>query len=291
MPAQQTRPIWQTHLLWLAGISFVMGPLFPLPAIIYLGSAFVYYAARWVMRSVRSGKIRDPILAVVSSMVGFWSGQLLAANFDFQTATPLEKLSAAVGIGSALSVVSFLLFRVTISLLLAPFRIAQGRRRRREQEYCDRERRRMSQEATDRHNEQLREQAESSRHAYSDQQRRIEARAQCELLYNQHFAEIKKRFSKKALDEFMQEYMADSQPAEIVERRSRELQRIIEEHRVAVKPIRKFHTIQELAEWFVKEQKRIQTLPIDDELREEHLVQLNMRYAELTQDMLQKMEP
>jgi hypothetical protein len=133
--------------------------------------------------------------------------------------------------------------------------------------------------------------AEAARRHVIEQQRRTEARAQCELLYSLHAKEIADRYPKPRLNSFMQTYMNDSHPAEMVERRGQEIRNLIEQHRSAVVPPKKCHTIQELAEWLVTEQRRIDLLPLDEELREEHRVLLNIRYAELTQNMLQKMEP
>jgi hypothetical protein len=47
----------------------------------------------------------------------------------------------------------------------------------------------------------------------------------------------------------------------------------------------------ELANWFVAERDRIAAMTIDDELKEEHLVYLNVRYSELSNQLLQKLEP
>ena len=139
--------------------------------------------------------------------------------------------------------------------------------------------------------EQQRRQSETAERQAVDQQRRVEARAQCELLFGRHVHEIESRFPKEMLDSFMLTYMNDNQPVEAVERRGKELQRSILLHLEEERPVRKYLTIDELADWFVKEKQRIESLPIEEELREEHLVQLNMRYAELTQDMLQRMTP
>jgi hypothetical protein len=125
----------------------------------------------------------------------------------------------------------------------------------------------------------------------AEQQRRMDARAECELCYSKHLNELANRFPKPVFNAFMQTYMNDHQPAEAVERRGKELQRIVQEHAAEVKPAKKSNSMHELAGWFLQEKERIESLPIDTEIRDCHLVQLNIRYAELTQNMLEKVQP
>jgi len=131
-----------------------------------------------------------------------------------------------------------------------------------------------------------RQQREAAEHI-----RRENARAECELLFSLHAPEMHTRFGRPDLEHFMQTYMGNGMSVDEVERRGKELQRIIDQHRQHTKPDRKPRTIQDLAEWFVQEKQRIEGLPLEPDIKDEHLVQLNIRYAELTQDLLQKMEP
>jgi len=129
------------------------------------------------------------------------------------------------------------------------------------------------------------------RRAAEDARRRGDARARCELLYNRHAPDIVRRFPRKSMERFMQTYMRDADPAESVEQRGRELETIIEQHRNCVKPDKPPRTIQDLAEWYLREKNRIDALPLDEELKQEHAAALDMRYAELTQELLQRIEP
>jgi hypothetical protein len=129
------------------------------------------------------------------------------------------------------------------------------------------------------------------RRAAEDGRRRVEARARSELLYNRHAPEIARRFPRKNMERFMQTYMSDADPAESVEQRGKELQNIIEQHRNCVKPDKPPQTIQDLAEWYLREKSQIDALPLDEELKQEHAAALDMRYAELTQELLQRIEP
>lgn len=121
--------------------------------------------------------------------------------------------------------------------------------------------------------------------------RRTQARADCLLCYSQHMNEIADRFSRSNVNSFIRKFMSDNQPADEVEKRGQQLQRIIKEHANAANPPRKSNSLEELANWYAKEQSQIQSLPIEDEVRDLHTVQLNIRYAELTQNLLEKIEP
>ena len=103
--------------------------------------------------------------------------------------------------------------------------------------------------------------------------------------------EIEYRFPKSTCNAFLREYMSDDQPAEEVEKRGKQLQQIIEHHALAANPPKTLTTMEDVSRWYVEETGQIEQLPVDEELREFHRVQLNMRYAELTQSLLETMHP
>ena len=121
--------------------------------------------------------------------------------------------------------------------------------------------------------------------------RREDARAACELLYNLHAAEIAERYPRNELDAFMAKYMRDDHPVEIVEERGRELRCLIERHQQKIEPTKKPRTLQDIAEWYLAEKARLESLPLDEEIRQMHLIALDERYADLSQELLQSMEP
>lgn len=121
--------------------------------------------------------------------------------------------------------------------------------------------------------------------------RRREARSQCELLFNLHEADINRRFNRQMLNDYMSRYMGDSEPSDVVERRAKELRALIEKHREAVGLGDRPKSIDQLARWFLEEKGRIEALPLDEDLREEHLAMLQIRYAELSQEILETARP
>lgn len=121
--------------------------------------------------------------------------------------------------------------------------------------------------------------------------RRMDARAKCELFFNRCRTEIIARFTKKHLLDFMTRYMNDSEPADVVERRADELCTIMQHHRESLKANAQPTTIGDLASWFLQEKDSIESLPLDEEMKEEHLVHLNIRYSDLSQEILERMKP
>ena len=250
--------------------------------------------------------------------IGKWLGGLsflayVAAGISFDGYDPLDCLFAYAvkgGVFAALTIgASRLIATVAIwtweILMFIPQRLADRRtatRRRAEQEV------RRKQEEADRLyvEEQARQQSEQRRRDGEEYQkrsqevakrqaielrRRVDARAECEFYYGKHHNEISYRFDRSMFDAFMKTYMNDSQPPDAVEERGGQLRSIMRKHRKAGTWTKKTYNVQEIADWFLNEKQRIESLPIDEELREEHLVQLNIRYDELTRDVLQSMEP
>lgn len=161
----------------------------------------------------------------------------------------------------------------------------QEGQRREEQDRLEREQRRRDAE------EHQRRSVETAKLQAIEQRRRVDARAECELYYGKHLKELASRFPKSMFNSFMQTYMNDRDPVDAVEERGKQLRRIMRKHRKAAARTPEPHTVQKLTDWFLNEKERIESLPIDEELREEHLVQLNIRYDELTRDVLQNMQP
>ena len=287
MPTEQKTSIAWTHAGVLFGLTLLFMSLFPVPQLLYLGSVATYYSSKRGVAAWQKGHRRYPILLSTSVILGIATTTVFGSQ-SFE----LREMFGAAGVILAVFALIATAFWLAIlwmlsALIAVPFLLAQRRRHRwekaeLERQYCDAERRRSKHE---------RLQGEARSRESANQQRRVEARAQCELAYSLHASEIEDRFPKATLSSFMQTYMSDAQPVEAVERRGNELRRIIQQHRETVQPRKKCHTVQGLAEWFLAEKERIEALPVDEELREEHLVQLNMRYAELTHNMLQKMEP
>lgn len=89
-----------------------------------------------------------------------------------------------------------------------------------------------------------------------DDRRRQIARFECQLLFDQHHAELLDVFPDGLLDGYFEKYMGDDVPPELVEQRGAALQSMIEGRlrRSGSSEARQFESIGEVARWF--EQKR-----------------------------------
>ena len=115
-----------------------------------------------------------------------------------------------------------------------------------------------------------------NRAAKEMQQKRDKCRATCELLYRQYGPEIKDRFTKKMLDEFIETYMGDSLSADEVERRGMELQQLIRGHAAKVMPAFDPQSLDEVTTWYEKELANAKSMD-DPKMREFVLLQLRSR--------------
>jgi len=161
---------------------------------------------------------------------------------------------------------------------------AERRRRDAEWERTRPERERQQREATERHAVELRQKN-------ADQKRRESARLRCETHYSIQAPVIGNRFTKATFDTFVAKYMADTRPPDEVEERAEQLCSLIAQHTHAIAPQIKQADLGELATWFINERERLESLPLDDEVKEEHRGKLEFRYAELCEELLEKMRP
>jgi hypothetical protein len=258
----------------------------------YWFSAGMYYVAKWYVKGLR--RILCPKHNGYFNLVYLAAAIVIAISALTLPHAPLLKdpiFAATLVLLPSLLIMHFICFLALCILyffIRIPINIHRRRveaQRRREEEFAAKlayeERRRIDAERE-------RQTRESAARQSSDFQRRIDARADCELFYDQHLKEVGKRFPREMFQSFMEKYLSDAQPVEAVERRAKELRRVIQHHRDAAKPPAKFQSVQEVTDWFLHEKQSIESLSIDDEVRQEQLSCLDQRYSELTQHMLEK---
>lgn len=156
----------------------------------------------------------------------------------------------------------------------------QAERQEREFERSAPEREQARREAAELHEEELKAAA-----------RRENARVACELLYNLYAPDLLDRLPRDAVDDFVAKYMRDGQPIELVEERAAQLQAMIQQHYEQVRRPGKFTDLGQVTRWYEKEKDKIVQLDIDQSFKDDYLVQLNERHAELAQRVLEKLEP
>lgn len=130
---------------------------------------------------------------------------------------------------------------------------------------------------------------QESERATEEAKRREEAIAACELLYHLRAPDLGERFTREQLGEFVKKFMGADKSIDVIERRAGELQRLIQQHYEAVSPPSRFTDLAELTAWHERQRQQIGSLSVADMYKQDFLVQLNERYAELTQQTLEKL--
>ena len=92
-------------------------------------------------------------------------------------------------------------------------------------------------------------------------------------------------------DQYVSQYMGDGHPPTLVEQRGRELIAIFERHLADVRPLKKSATIQSITRWYEETKAQICSLPVDDEVKDVRLADLERRFSELLEQHLEGMEP
>lgn len=140
--------------------------------------------------------------------------------------------------------------------------------------------------------ERLRKETEKSAKEYAaDQKRREDARAACELLFHRHSHVLTDRFTKETFADFISKYMGDGRPPDDVEERGSQLREIILQHVHQIEPPKKPYTIESLAEWYRATKELIDSLPVEARYKQAQMAQLNARYAELMQSLMESLQP
>ncbi len=161
---------------------------------------------------------------------------------------------------------------------------AEERERRKRDAQWERDRPRRDRET---HEAALRTEAEA-RVKGTAQKRRDDARVECDALFSFAAPEIATRFSKQDFAEFVSKYMTDTLLPEVVEERAEQLKGIIRHHWERIEPPRQ--SLKELSEWFEQRMSELQSVP-DERLRKTLMIQLKVRYSDLTSTMLSEMSP
>ena len=73
--------------------------------------------------------------------------------------------------------------------------------------------------------------------------------------------------------------------------RAEQLQQIIQQHVEKVEPPETPYPVASLAEWYSSTKQLIESLPVEGRYKQAQLAQLNFRYAELVQTVMERMEP
>ncbi len=117
--------------------------------------------------------------------------------------------------------------------------------------------------------ERLRQlQEEQQRKQKSDQNRREEARLECDLLYQRHASQLASFFPPERYEALASQHLSEEHAAEDVEQRAARLQQMIRDCLDASPGSdAKFKSLQEVAAYFDDRRKEIDNLPYDDDTK------------------------
>jgi hypothetical protein len=132
---------------------------------------------------------------------------------------------------------------------------------------------------------------EQARERERAQTRREDARASALLSFTFYSAKLGSRFSRKDYDHYLATYMGDNQSPEAVERRGKELVAIFERHLADAKPAKQETSIDSLTRWYADTKAQIEGLPIPEDIKEERLIELETRFAELLAEHMERSRP
>lgn len=108
----------------------------------------------------------------------------------------------------------------------------------------------------------------------------------CELFHSAHADRLAGHFSKADLDRFVKRYMGETESPDVLRRRSQELIALIRRQADSVDPPERRASLEQLTQWYTEQKASIDNLPLDEAFRQDFVVQLNERYAELCQKVL-----
>ncbi len=245
--------------------------------------------------TLRVWGLRTAAIAFVGFAIAHVSEVGSPSAEDLAMAAIVGLLGGLVALGPAWIILSILGFaggyyrRASASAGSAAHRRQLDREKRaaekkKQQDQIEWERRAPDRERANQEASQLRE-AENRKKGEA-QKRRSDARADCEMLFQLYAVDISSRFPRESLDEWIKKYMGDDQTPDDVEHRAEQLRKMIIHHREQVRPTPKFATLPELAIWFQSQKEQIDQLPVDDRLKRMLTANLNVRNAELMNQLL-----
>lgn len=120
----------------------------------------------------------------------------------------------------------------------------------------------------------------AQRHA-TERQAREDVRARMELFYNLHRPEIGARFTPAMFEQFVQKYLGDDRPVEVVRLRAGQLEQLLQQHLEKIVPPQRTQSLEDLTAWLAVQTRRIDVVP-DESLREFLRAMLLDQYAERT---------
>ncbi len=96
---------------------------------------------------------------------------------------------------------------------------------------------------------------------------REELRTRVELYYNLHRPELSRRFTPEMFEQFVQKYLGDDRPVDVVRLRAAQLEQLLAQHLEKIVPPKRSQSLEELTVWLQEQNQRIDGVP-DESLKE-----------------------
>lgn len=119
----------------------------------------------------------------------------------------------------------------------------------------------------------------------SANRRREEAQLRCELIYERHARQLTGSFPRDRFEQFVERFMGEPVPPELVEQREQLLKEMIVDS-LGTNPAPKFSSMTELAAFFAARRKEIEELPHDEDAKDAYRIQLNKQEDEALRKLL-----
>ena len=115
--------------------------------------------------------------------------------------------------------------------------------------------------------------------------RREEAQLRSELLYERHARQLAVSFPRERFEQFMERYMGEATPPDLVEQRELLLKETILDS-LGTATIPKFASMTDLAAFFAARRQEIEELPHDEDAKDAYRIQLNKQEDEALRKLL-----
>ncbi len=170
-------------------------------------------------------------------------------------------------------------------------RALSRRRQAKQQEAREREER-------ERRSREAEHERETKLAAAQDESRRQSEQTRCErvvfetqLLYDSLCPAVAEVLPREQFENYLGTHFSTDSGADEVEYRGKQLREKLIELTTRHHPVTDSLTLESLAQWFVQQRDRIDKLPVDDRLRDQLRAGLHYRYAELTEQLMERLRP
>jgi hypothetical protein len=122
-------------------------------------------------------------------------------------------------------------------------------------------------------------------------QRRIALRFEAETFFHRHAAAVRETFPPEAFASYLQKYMSDAEPPDVLEARLKKFQEFILDLAGSAGQSRKAKDPEAVTAWYEGEKARLEARPMKDTDRQTQLARLYTRYAELMDEAMKTVDP